>query len=119
MKNSSFAKDFRESLELLIPYMVVCAVAIAALTSTGSWAYFFDKTFPRWLGLMTMLWLVMGLYFTSLRRRGGQIPAPGAYADDDEVDLSYLDVNPATGMPMMGILDAFGNPSGVDSDDHS
>lgn len=114
MKNSSFAKDYRETLELLIPYAVLIAVAIAAITSTGSWAYFFDKSLPRSFGVMALVWLVLGAYFASLRRRG---VVAGVAAEDDEVDLSFLDVNPATGMPMMDGIDALGNPNGVDLDD--
>jgi hypothetical protein len=118
MKNSSFSKDYRESLELLVPYVVLLAVGIAAITSTGSWAHFFDKTLPRWFGIMTLVWLVFGAYAASMRRRGGVTPSAGGYADDDS-GMEYLDVNPSTGMPMMpGGVDVLGNPAGTDLNDH-
>lgn len=117
MKNTSFAKDFRASLELLAPYAVLVAVAMAAITSTGSWAVFFDKSFPRSLGIMVVLWVLLGAYFTSLRRRGGVVA--GACVEDDDDGMSFLDVNPATGMPMMdGGVDVHGNPYGVDLDNN-
>lgn len=115
MNKSSFSKDYRESLELLVPYVVLLAVAIAALTSTGSWAYFFDKSLPRWFGIMTVMWLVFGAYTASIRRRGGFAPGAGGYDDDDGVNL---DVNPTTGLPMIGGgVDAGGNPAGANLHD--
>ena len=47
--------------------------------------------------------------------------ASGAYRfggrDDDDDD--FPKINPSTGMPMMGLLDAGGNPFGSNSDDDS
>lgn len=111
MKNHSFATDFRQSLELLVPYVVLAAVIIAAVTSTGSWTYFFDKTLPRGLGLMAALWVVMGLYFASVRRRGGVAGGSG-YGDDGD-DESLPLTNPATGLMMNGGLDSSGSPMGT------
>jgi hypothetical protein len=109
MKKTSFAKDFRVSLELLIPYIMLSAVIAAALGSEGSWALFFDKSLPKWMGLMAILWLVLGLYFTSLRRRGG-VGATGGVDDDSD---SIPNVNPATGLPMDGDFDIQGNAFGM------